>query len=148
VPETITRSTRARILGRQIEAGGHDTDAGGQDEYAVSLAALDNLGVASDDRDPNRGNEGYRGLRADTLDPGDPLTRLVSIDRLILGGVRRLFPNVLRMVRPHTVIRWHLIGFSMAAKDVFRGADNLLSFTLRLPIMGHGRQITTWSRAQ
>ena len=38
----------------------------------------------------------------------------VSIDRLILGGVCRLFPemfNALAIVRPKTVIRWHRAGF-------------------------------------
>ena len=36
------------------------------------------------------------------------------IDRLILGGICRLFPNVydaLAIVRPDTVIRWHRAGF-------------------------------------
>src|ERR1700720_4283472 len=40
--------------------------------------------------------------------------RFVSIDRLILGGVCRLFPNMygaLAIVRPETVIRWHRAGF-------------------------------------
>ncbi len=40
--------------------------------------------------------------------------RFVSIDRLILGGVCRLFPKVygaLAIVRPGTVIRWHRAGF-------------------------------------
>ena len=40
--------------------------------------------------------------------------RFGSIDRLILGGVCRLFPNVydaLAIVRPDTVIRWHRAGF-------------------------------------
>jgi hypothetical protein len=40
--------------------------------------------------------------------------RFVSIDRLILGGVCRLFPKVcgaLAIVRPETVIRWHRAGF-------------------------------------
>ena len=38
----------------------------------------------------------------------------VSIDRLILGGVCRLFPEMfdaLAIVRPETVIRWHRAGF-------------------------------------
>jgi transposase InsO family protein len=38
----------------------------------------------------------------------------VSIDRLILGGVCRLFPKMygaLAIVRPETVIRWHRAGF-------------------------------------
>ena len=38
----------------------------------------------------------------------------VSIDRLILGGVCRLFPKAsaaLAIVRPETVIRWHRAGF-------------------------------------
>ena len=38
-----------------------------------------------------------------------------SIDRLILGGVCRLFPKTyetLAIVRPDTVIRWHRAGFS------------------------------------
>ena len=38
----------------------------------------------------------------------------VSIDRLILGGVCRLFPKMydaLAIVRPDTVIRWHCAGF-------------------------------------
>jgi hypothetical protein len=37
--------------------------------------------------------------------------RFVSIDRLILGGVCRLFPKMsgaLAIVRPETVIRWHV----------------------------------------
>jgi hypothetical protein len=37
-----------------------------------------------------------------------------SIDRLILGGVCRLCPkmyDVLAIVRPDTVIRWHCAGF-------------------------------------
>jgi transposase InsO family protein len=37
-----------------------------------------------------------------------------SIDRLILGGVCRLFPKLydaLAIVRPDTVIRWHRVGF-------------------------------------
>src|ERR1700726_143926 len=36
--------------------------------------------------------------------------RFVSIDRLILGGICRLFPKMygaLAIVRPETVIRWH-----------------------------------------
>ena len=40
--------------------------------------------------------------------------RFVSIDRLILGGVCRLFPNMygaLAIVRPETVIRRHRAGF-------------------------------------
>ena len=40
--------------------------------------------------------------------------RFVSIDRLILGGVCRLFPKMygaLAIVRPGTVIRWHRAGF-------------------------------------
>src|SRR5580693_4259038 len=40
--------------------------------------------------------------------------RFVSIDRLILGGVCRLFPKMydaLAIVRPETVIRWHRLGF-------------------------------------
>jgi hypothetical protein len=43
--------------------------------------------------------------------------RFVSIDRLILGGVCRLFPKMygaLAIVRPETVIRWHRAGFSMS----------------------------------
>src|SRR5882724_13040040 len=39
--------------------------------------------------------------------------RFVSIDRLILGGVCRLFPKMygaLAIVRPETVIRWHRAG--------------------------------------
>jgi transposase InsO family protein len=38
----------------------------------------------------------------------------ISIDRLILGGVCRLFPEMydaLAIVRPDTVIRWHRAGF-------------------------------------
>ena len=38
----------------------------------------------------------------------------ISIDRLILGGVCRLFPKMyeaLAIVRPDTVIRWHRVGF-------------------------------------
>jgi hypothetical protein len=40
--------------------------------------------------------------------------RFVSVDRLILGGVCRLFPNMygaLAIVRPETVVRWHRAGF-------------------------------------
>ncbi|MGH2507540.1 MAG: integrase core domain-containing protein [Ktedonobacteraceae bacterium] len=40
----------------------------------------------------------------------------ISIDRLILAGVCRLFPNVydaLAIVRPDTVIRWHRAGFRL-----------------------------------
>ena len=40
--------------------------------------------------------------------------RFVSIDRLILGGICRLFPNVygaLAIVRPETVVGWHRAGF-------------------------------------
>jgi hypothetical protein len=39
-----------------------------------------------------------------------------SLDRLILGGVCRLFPKTyetLAIVRPDTVIRWHRAGFSV-----------------------------------
>ncbi|EAQ33669.1 Integrase core domain containing protein [Nitrobacter sp. Nb-311A] len=38
----------------------------------------------------------------------------ILIDRLILGGVCRLFPKIydaLAIVRPETVIRWHRAGF-------------------------------------
>src|SRR6202035_2297281 len=38
----------------------------------------------------------------------------ISIDRLILGGICRLFPKMydaLAIVRPDTVIRWHRAGF-------------------------------------
>src|SRR6185312_15309382 len=38
----------------------------------------------------------------------------ISIDRLILGGVCRLFPKMydaLAIVRPDTVVRWHRAGF-------------------------------------
>jgi transposase InsO family protein len=40
----------------------------------------------------------------------------ISIDRLILGGVCRLFPksyDALAIVRPDTVIRWHHAGFRL-----------------------------------
>ena len=40
----------------------------------------------------------------------------ISIDRLILAGVCRLFPKVydaLAIVRPDTVIRWHRTGFRL-----------------------------------
>jgi transposase InsO family protein len=40
----------------------------------------------------------------------------ISIDRLILGGVCRLFPKMydaLAIVRPDTVIRWHRAGFRL-----------------------------------
>ncbi|WP_439402658.1 hypothetical protein ACNJYA_09645 [Bradyrhizobium sp. DASA03068] len=40
--------------------------------------------------------------------------RFASIDRLILGGICRLFPKMydaLAIVRPDTVIRWHRAGF-------------------------------------
>jgi hypothetical protein len=39
-----------------------------------------------------------------------------SVDRLILGGVCRLFPRMydaLAIVRPDTVIRWHRAGFRL-----------------------------------
>ena len=38
----------------------------------------------------------------------------ISIDRLILGGICRLFPkayDTLAIVRPDTVVRWHRAGF-------------------------------------
>ena len=41
-------------------------------------------------------------------------SQFISIDRLILGGVCRLFPKMhdaLAIVRPDTVIRWHRAGF-------------------------------------
>jgi hypothetical protein len=48
------------------------------------------------------------------LVPGDlPSSQL---NRLILGGVCRLFPKMydaLAIVRPDTVIRWHRAGFSL-----------------------------------
>jgi len=40
--------------------------------------------------------------------------RFVSTDRLILGGICRLFPKMygaLAIVRPETVVRWHRAGF-------------------------------------
>ena len=43
--------------------------------------------------------------------------RFGPIDRLILGGVCRLFPkmyNALAIVRPDTVIRWHRAGFRLS----------------------------------
>jgi transposase InsO family protein len=42
--------------------------------------------------------------------------RFASIDRLILGGICRLFPEMydtLAIVRPDTVIRWHRTGFRL-----------------------------------
>jgi len=42
--------------------------------------------------------------------------RFASIDRLILGGICRLFPKMydtLAIVRPDTVIRWHRAGFKL-----------------------------------
>jgi transposase InsO family protein len=42
--------------------------------------------------------------------------RFASIDRLILGGICRLFPKMydtLAIVRPDTVIRWHRAGFRL-----------------------------------
>jgi transposase InsO family protein len=42
--------------------------------------------------------------------------RFTSIDRLILGGICRLFPKMydtLAIVRPDTVIRWHRAGFRL-----------------------------------
>ena len=42
--------------------------------------------------------------------------RFVTIDRLILRGVCRLFPKTyetLAIVRPDTVIRWHRAGFRL-----------------------------------
>ena len=41
-------------------------------------------------------------------------SQFISIDRLILGGVCRVFPKMhdaLAIVRPDTVIRWHRAGF-------------------------------------
>ncbi len=46
---------RAGLAGGQTHAVRHDADAGGVDEQAVALAALDNLGVAGDDGDAGRG---------------------------------------------------------------------------------------------
>src|SRR3984957_18206501 len=40
--------------------------------------------------------------------------RFVSIDRLMLGGICKLFPKMygaLAIVRPETVLRWHRAGF-------------------------------------
>src|ERR1700751_1892515 len=42
--------------------------------------------------------------------------RFASIDRLLLGGICRLFPQMyeaLALVRPDTVIRWHRAGFGL-----------------------------------
>src|ERR1700739_2286573 len=42
--------------------------------------------------------------------------RFASIDRLILGGICRLFPKMceaLAIVQPDTVIRWHRAGFRL-----------------------------------
>jgi transposase InsO family protein len=42
--------------------------------------------------------------------------RFASVDRLILGGICRLFPKMydtLAIVRPDTVIRWHRAGFRL-----------------------------------
>ena len=42
--------------------------------------------------------------------------RFASIDRLILGGICRLFPKMydaLAIVRPDTVVRWHRAGFRL-----------------------------------
>jgi hypothetical protein len=47
-----------------------------------------------------------------------------SIDRLILGGVRRLFPKMydtLAIVRPDTVIRWQRAGFRLYWRWKSRG---------------------------
>ena len=43
---------RPRAVAGQDQPGRHDADAGGGDEHAVGLAALDHLGVAGDDRHP------------------------------------------------------------------------------------------------
>src|SRR6266849_1991933 len=53
-------------------------------------------------------------LEAEILVLRQQINRFVSIDRLILGGVCRLFPNMkgaLAIVRPETVVRWHRAGF-------------------------------------
>ena len=50
---------------------------------------------------------------APKISPQAKRLRFVSIDRLILGGVCRLFPKMygaLAIVRPETVIRWHRAG--------------------------------------
>ncbi len=62
--------------------------------------------------------------------------RLGSIDRLILGGVCRLFPNAydtLAIVRPDTVIRWHRAGFRLywRWKSRRRSSRPAVSFEIR-----------------
>lgn len=45
----------------------------------------------------------------------------ISVDRLILGGVCRLFPKMydaLAIVRPDTVICWHRAGFRLLALEI------------------------------
>ncbi|MGY3610126.1 MULTISPECIES: hypothetical protein [unclassified Bradyrhizobium] len=46
--------------------------------------------------------------------------RFASIDRLISGGICRLFPKMydtLAIVRPDTVIRWHRAGFRLVGAE-------------------------------
>src|SRR4051812_9247870 len=66
--------------------------------------------------------------------PKRPL--FISIDRLILGGVCRLFPKMydaLAVVRPDTVIRWHRAGFrsSWRWKSGHRGGRPALPLEIR-----------------
>src|SRR5271169_168311 len=60
----------------------------------------------------------------------------LSIDRLILGGVCRLFPKIhdtLAIVRPDTVIRWHRAGFRLywRWKSRRRCGRPIVSFEIR-----------------
>src|SRR5664279_1895935 len=60
----------ARALARNFNAGRHHADAGGVDEEAVGLAALDHLGVAGDDRDAG-GARGCAHRTGDALEIGE-----------------------------------------------------------------------------
>jgi hypothetical protein len=58
-----------------------------------------------------------------------------AIDRLILGGVCRLFPksyDALAIVRPDTVIRWHRAGFRLYWRWKSRGCGRpIVSLEIR-----------------
>src|ERR1700730_16035442 len=71
--------------------------------------------------------------------------RFVSIDRLILGGVCRLFPKMhdaLAIVRPETVIRWHRAGFRSYWR--WKSKQRCGRLLYGLLIMGHGRRQLLW----
>ena len=59
-----------RTVARDLDPGRHDTDAGGVDEQAVGLAALDHLGVAGDDGDAG-GARGFAHRAGNAIEIGE-----------------------------------------------------------------------------